>query len=92
MNFETEKFIRKKQLDISNQLKNEKLFSYLLIELFLYRVSFSGGKKIEVILIRVTNYELLIPIYIYSYLYPQQSARYLERLYLVLKKYSGIRL
>ena len=27
---------------------------------------------------------------IYSYLYLQQSARYLERLYLVLKKYGNI--
>ena len=31
-------------------------------------------------------------IYIYSYLYLQRSARYLERLYFLLKKYSSIRL
>ena len=35
---------------------------------------------------------IYIFLYIYSYLYLQQSARYLERLYLVLKKYSSIRL
>ena len=33
---------------------------------------------------------IYIFIYIYSYLYLQQSARYLERLYLVLKKYGNI--
>ena len=41
-------------------------------------------------------HHFIIPQYIYiyitSYLYLQQSARYLERLYLVLKKYSSIRL
>ena len=37
----------------------------------------------------ITSY---IYIYITSYLCLQQSARYLERLYLVLKKYSSIRL
>ena len=31
-------------------------------------------------------------VYIYSYLYLQRSARYLERLYFLLKKYSSIRL
>ena len=35
---------------------------------------------------------IYIYIYITSYLYLQQSAQYLERLYLVLKKYSSIRL
>ena len=33
---------------------------------------------------------IYIFLYIYSYLYLQQSARYLERLYLVLKKYGNI--
>ena len=35
---------------------------------------------------------IYIYIYITSYLYLKQSARYLERLYLVMKKYSSIRL
>ena len=33
----------------------------------------------------------ILYIYIYSYLYLQPSARYLERLHLVLKKYPSIR-
>ena len=33
---------------------------------------------------------IYIYVYIYSYLYLQQSARYSERLYLVLKKYGNI--
>ena len=70
----------------------------------LYFLTFSKKKAYKIILLfyihiiqiyiytYIYTYYIYIYIYIYSYLYLQQSARYLERLYLVLKKYSSIRL
>ena len=58
MNFETENLLEKYKWE---WLKNEKLFSCLLLDLFLDRALFSEGKNIEVVLTGVTNYALLIP-------------------------------